>query len=82
MSALLPAPLAAPAELVEVEHDFTPMHYSRTLCERSPHIRSSQVVIVPMADPTPRTPLHQKVIYAVCLIGAIAALVFNNWSPL
>jgi len=57
----------------EPYNDSAEAHYSRTLDERSPHTRSS--VAFPKA--TPR--LSSRVLAITLIIGAIAALYFNNF---
>lgn len=72
-------PLSSPAEFVVAEEQYDgAMRFSRTLDERNPHCRSSQVEIVPMSEP--RTPLHQKVLYVVALLGIVTAITFNNFG--
>jgi hypothetical protein len=45
---LLHSPLSAPAQRVEAETDYGTERFSRSLDQRSPHVRSSTALIVPM----------------------------------
>lgn len=57
--------------------------YPRTCDEAfGPYQRSSQCPIEPMPEPQSAFDRALPVVYAACLVGFIAALVFNNWSPL
>ena len=55
------------------------LRYSRTLCERSPHVRSSQVQIEPMAHEQ-RTTKADLALYIVGVIAIPLSIVFNNWA--
>lgn len=71
--------LTAPAVRVDAPHDLTTMRFSRTLCERRPTERSSTAVIVPMAEPRHPIPRYDLALYIVGAIGAVVAIVFNNF---
>jgi len=70
--------LSAPARHVEpVEQvDSTIARFSRSLDQRSPHVRSSTALIEPM-DAQPRMPAHER---AILWIGVIALVVIKVFA--
>ena len=80
MSALLPSPLSAPAERVEVETDHGIERFSRALDQRAPHIRSSTAVIVPMGADEPMHPADAFVIkWSVRCAAALVLIYALEW---
>jgi len=66
------ARFSAPAERVEVAHELTTMRFSRSLDERHPYVRSSQVQILSEDDPPMDPRDFWFCIAAVaCLVAAV-----------
>lgn len=83
MSTLLPSPLSAPAQRVEADTDHGTERFSRSLDQRSPHVRSSTAQIVPMDAEEPMHPADLLVMrWSLRAAVAFAFIYLIEWITL
>jgi len=76
MSLLLPSPLSAPAQRVEADTDYGTERFSRSLDQRSPHVRSSTAQIVPMDADEPLHPADALVVKWSVIAAALFFVIY------